>query len=254
MTSRRPKPQVRRRRARNSADAEQSILDAAARLFRRQGFAATGLREIAAEAGILLGSVQYRFKSKELMLARLMERAVDNAMAAVRAAVETTRDPMERVRLGLGAHLRALLSGDDAVYVLLYDWRVLQGDARTAVVRLRDRYEAFWDGILFEAAGAGSLRAELDPRFLRLVGFGAINWVATWYRADGPMTPEQIADAIFQTMALGIASDNARLALGRPRPGSKERRVVSLQHDAGRGRRRKNERLPNAPRAAPERK
>lgn len=216
MKSRRRKLKPVRRQTRNAEDAEHRILDAAARLFRKQGFAATGLREIAADAGILLGSLQYRFQSKDVMLERLMERAVGNAMASVRAAVEEVRDPMERLRRGLGAHLRVLLSGDDAVYVLLYDWRVLHGNSRDAVVRLRDQYEAFWDGILFEAAGAGRLRTDLDPRFLRLVGLGAINWVATWYRPEGPLTPEQIADAIFRTIALGIASDTARNALGRP--------------------------------------
>lgn len=164
---------------------------------------------------MLLGSLHYRFQSKDVMLHRLMERAVGNAMAAVRAAIEQARDPMERLRLALAAHLRVLLSGDDAVYVLLYDWRVLHGDARDAVVRLRDRYEAFWDGILYEAAGAGRLRADLDPRFLRILGLGAFNWVATWYRPDGPLTPEQISDEIFRNMVMGIASDTTRIAFTR---------------------------------------
>ena len=43
-----------------------------------------------------------------------------------------------------------LLSGDDAVYVLLYEWRALSGFARDEMVRLRDRYEAFWDGMLYD--------------------------------------------------------------------------------------------------------
>lgn len=149
------------------------------------------------------------------MLEKLMERAVGNAMSAVRTAVARVRDPMERLRVGLSAHLGVLLSGDDAVYVLLYDWRVLHGDARDAVVRLRDRYEAFWDGILYEAAGAGRLRSDIDPRFLRLLALGAFNWVATWYRPGGSLTPEQIADAIFRNMVLGIGSDTARNALLR---------------------------------------
>lgn len=199
---------------------EQQLLDAAARLFREQGFAGTGLREIAKQAGMLLGSLQYRFPSKEALLVRLMERAVARAMDAVRAAVDSTPDPMERMRRALGAHLRALLSGDDAVYVLLYDWRVLRGDARDAVIRLRDRYEAFWDGILYEAAGAGRFRPGLDIRMLRLVGFGAINWVATWYRPEGPTSPEEIADVIFTTMALGILSDDARATFVEHHPAS----------------------------------
>lgn len=168
---------------------------------------------------MLLGSLQYRFASKEALLVCLMERAVTRATDAVRAAIEPTRDPLERLRLGMLAHLEVLLSGDDAVYVLLYDWRVLRGNARDSVVRLRDRYEALWDGILYEAAGAGRLRPDLDVGLLRLVGFGAINWVATWYRPEGRMTPAQIGDAIFRTIALGIVPEDAR-GLMDPQPAS----------------------------------
>lgn len=216
----------KRRRAVEPRVREEQILDTAARLFREQGFAGTGLRQIAAEAGLLLGSVQYRFPSKETLLVALMERAVSRAMEAVRTAVEGTRDPVDRIRLGLGAHLRLLLAGDDAVYVLLYDWRVLKGDAREAVVRLRDRYEAFWDGILYEAAGAARLRPEVDLRLLRLFGFGAINWVATWYRPGGKMTAEDIADAFFATLALGILSDDARRSMRERSPAGRRRSIA----------------------------
>jgi AcrR family transcriptional regulator len=63
------------------------------------------LREIARDAGLLLGSLQYRFASKEVLLVCLMERAVTRATDAVRAAIEPTRDPLERLRLGMLAPL-----------------------------------------------------------------------------------------------------------------------------------------------------
>lgn len=208
---------------------EDAILGAAAALFREQGFAATGLREIAARAGMLLGSVQYRFPTKESLLVALMERAIERVMGAVRAAVEAAEDPLERLRLGLTAHLEILLSGDDAVYVLLYDWRVLRGAPRDKLILLRDRYEAFWDGILYGAAGSGRLRPGVDLKLLRLFGFGAVNWVATWYRPNGPHSVTAIADAFFATMAYGVLSDDARAESrrsakrrGRARAGSRK--------------------------------
>lgn len=195
---------------------ESKLLDAAARLFRQKGFAATGLREIARDAGVLPGSVHYRFPTKEALLVALMERAVERAIAAVRAAAEETSDPTERVRLGLRAHLRLLVSGDDSVHVLLYEWRSLTGRARDEMVRLRDRYEAFWDGMLYEAAGAGRLCAGADLKLVRLFGFGAVNWVATWYSPDGGRTPEEIADAFWSYLALGLLADDKRALETRP--------------------------------------
>ncbi|MFZ2491563.1 MAG: TetR/AcrR family transcriptional regulator [Thermoanaerobaculia bacterium] len=193
-------------------DPQDRVLDAAAALFRARGFSATTVREIAAAAGILPGSLHYRFATKESLLVALMERAVEHAMAAVREAVAGSRDPLERLRLGLRAHMRILLSGDAAIYVLLYEWRSLTGGPREAIVRLRDRYEAFWDGLLHHAAGAGYLRDGVDLGLLRLFSFGAINWAAQWYSPEGKLTPDQIADAFWTFTGLGVLNDDARPA------------------------------------------
>lgn len=190
------------------------LLDAAARLFRAKGFASTTVREIARAAGMLPGSLHYRYSSKEALLLKLMERAIARLTDSIRDAVSVTRDPAERLRLALRAHLKLLLSGDDAVYVLLFDWRAITSDAaRDAMASLRDRYESFWDGLIYEAAGAGQLRHRLDLRLMRLFGFGAVNWVAQWYdQSDRSRTPEQIADAFWALLAFGAIADDRRPA------------------------------------------
>jgi AcrR family transcriptional regulator len=200
--------------AKSPTSAGEHVLDVAARLFRRKGFAATTVREIASAAGILPGSLHYRFASKEELLLSLMERAIARLTDAIREAVAASRDPAERLRRAHRAPLRLLLSGDDSVYVLLYDWRAVTSEtAREALGRLRDRYEAFWDGLIYEAAGTGALRDRVDTSLLRLFGFGAINWVAQWAeREGGGRTPEQIADAFWGFMAYGVFADDRRPA------------------------------------------
>src|SRR4051794_20842097 len=69
---------TRGRKARPAnAGIREDPLDAAARLFRKQGFAATTVRQIAKQAGMLPGSLHYRFPSKEALLLALMERAIE---------------------------------------------------------------------------------------------------------------------------------------------------------------------------------
>jgi AcrR family transcriptional regulator len=191
-------------------ESDARVLKAAGRLFREKGFSASTVREIAAAAGMLPGSLHYRYASKEEILIALMEKGIDRAIDAVRKAVAAVRDPIERLRLGLRAHLVLLLSGEDALYVLLFDWRSLPANAQEGVARQRSKYEAFWDGLLFEAAGTGRARPLLDIEMVRQFGIGAINWVATWYRADQGRTPEQIADAFWTFMAYGLIADHAR--------------------------------------------
>lgn len=191
-------------------EADDRILRAAGRLFREKGFAATTVREIAAAAEMLPGSLHYRYASKDDVLLALMNRAVQRAMAAVREAIAGVTDPVERVRLGLRAHLELLCNGDDSLYVLLFDWRSLPAGAREGVERERGRYESFWDELLAQAHASGRARPMLDLELVRHFGFGAINWVATWYRPGGDRTPAQIAETFFSFLAYGLLHEPAR--------------------------------------------
>jgi AcrR family transcriptional regulator len=179
------------------------VLLAAARQFREQGYAATTLRDIARAAGMLPGSLHYRYSTKEDILAALMERAIDRLIAGVLGASAAGANPLERLRLAIIEHVKILLSREDSVYVLLYDWRSLSPAAERAIERQRRRYEQFADDLLAQAAAYADMQPGVDLYLLRQFGFGAANWVAQWYDPKGPYTPEQIADAFFQYLSIG---------------------------------------------------
>jgi len=179
------------------------LLGVAGRLFREKGFQATTVRDIATAAGMLPGSLHYRFPTKEALLVALMERGMARAIEAVRVAADAAGDPVDALRRALGTHLRLLVEGDDAIYVNLYELRSLRAEDRDRVVRLRDSYEALWDGMLHRAAGAGQIGAAVDLRMLRYLLLGAVNWSAQWYRPDGSREPEEIADAFITLVIRG---------------------------------------------------
>lgn len=191
-------------------DTDEKVLLAAGKLFREKGFAATTVREIAAAAQILPGSLHYRYSSKDDILVALMKRGVERAIKSVELATANERSAIERLRLGLRAHLELLCNGDDSLYVLLFDWRSLTSGALKGVLRERERLESFWTGLLYEAHASGSARPLLDIELVRHFGFGAINWVATWYRREDGRTPAQIADAFWSFLAFGLLHESAR--------------------------------------------
>lgn len=192
-----------------ATDPDGAVLDAAARLFRQKGYPVTTLRQIARGAGVFPGSIFYRYRTKEALLLKLMERAMRRMTAAIQRAVEPEEDPIQRVRIALRAHTRLLLSDDASIFVLLYDWRFLEPRTRESILRLRDEYEAFWDGLLHHASGAMRMRRGVNLKLLRLLSFGAVNWVAQWYSPSGPFTPEQIADAFWDYTSSGVLEARA---------------------------------------------
>lgn len=73
---------------------EERILRAAARPIRDRGLSGTSIRAIAEAAGVLPGSLTYRFPTKEELVVTLGERAIDHALGEVQRAIEKSDDPI----------------------------------------------------------------------------------------------------------------------------------------------------------------
>jgi hypothetical protein len=96
------------------------------------------------------------------------------------------------------------MSGDDMVYILLFEWRAMRGEARKQIIAERDRYERYWATMLDVMRVQGYLRQDVDIDLTRLIGLGAINWVATWYKPGGRYNLEQVGEAVWQMLAQGV--------------------------------------------------
>jgi AcrR family transcriptional regulator len=92
-------------RAERQAQTRRELVDAAERLFTAQGFHATSLDAVAAEAGFTKGAVYSNFASKEDLFFAVYERRVDKRVAEVERTLETAptmREGIERIIPGTG--------------------------------------------------------------------------------------------------------------------------------------------------------
>ena len=157
------------------------LLDAAAARFARQGYRETTIREIAADVGMLPGSMYYHFPSKEHLLFEVYRQGVDRLCARVDAAVgPDCTDGWDRLEHMLAAHLETVLDRSDYARVLI---RVLPDtlpDIASELQVLRDAYELR----LAAAIGALPLPDGVDRTMLRLFVLGAANWAEIWYRPE----------------------------------------------------------------------
>lgn len=169
------------------------LLAAAAGLFRRRGYAATTVREIGAEVGLLSGSLFHHVRSKDEMLFAVMERVIGAMLADLRAALARAPGPEARVRALIEVEL-AYLHGpaSDATVVLFHDWRALSADRQAVLLDGRGAYFALWDAVLAEARAAGLTAVE--PSVLRQFLHGALAWTSYWYRPGGALDLAALTD------------------------------------------------------------
>lgn len=182
------------------------LLDTAAALFSRKGYAATSTREIAEILGIRKASLYYHIENKEDLLYAICKSSLERIRCDVSAALENVQsdDPLEPIRALIRAHLENLVHGQVAHSVAVGEMRALSGSRLQEVIALRDAYEDLVRSVLADACKAGVLRTDIGVKYLCLILLGLLNRVELWYRSSGPLSPGQLAlvfEAIFLTGA-----------------------------------------------------
>src|SRR5450830_226437 len=169
------------------------LLQTAAHLFRNKGFERTTVRDLASAVGIQSGSIFHHFKSKDEILRAVMEETIHYNTAMMRASLEEANTVRERVLALIRCELQSIMGGSgEAMAVLVYEWRSLSAEGQAQVLALRDVYETIWLQVLGEAKAAGYIKGDvfITRRFLT----GALSWTTTWFRAEGSLTLEQLAE------------------------------------------------------------
>lgn len=169
------------------------LLRAAAKLFVEKGFAATTTRDIAEAVGMRSGSPFYHFRSKQELLKAAMIEGLDAGRERLAAAIAGIADPERRLRVLVRTHLGTLLEGECRSPLLVSETRALDDKARTEIAAAFDRYQIPWQQTLDELAASGRLANAAPP--VRLLLFGMLNWSSHWYRADGELSVDELAEA-----------------------------------------------------------
>lgn len=178
--------------AATESNRREELLRAAARLFVDKGFSATTTRDIADAVGMRSGSPFYHFRSKQDLLKAVMIEGLESGHARMQAAIEGIDDAEQRLRAMIRTHLGNLLQGECHAPMLLSESRSLDAPARAEIAAAFDRYQVPWQATLDELCTQGKIARATNP--VRLFLFGMLNWTTQWYRSDGPLTLDELAD------------------------------------------------------------
>jgi len=171
------------------------LLAAAAKLFREKGYAQCTVRELAAEVGILSGSIFHHFPSKADILFAVMKEVVLSMEVALEMALSEAQNTEQKIRTLIAVEL-GFIHGktSNATAVLVSEWRSLTPEQQQELLRERKAYFDLWHHVLAEAQQQGL--THIEPIYLRQLLNGAIVWTAYWYKPGGALSMSKLVDRV----------------------------------------------------------
>lgn len=191
-----------KRREQRALELRGDILRAAAGVFRQRGFAATGMREIAAAANLSPGNLYYYFASKADILYFCQDHSVGRMIETTRTLAGQSLGPAERLRRVIVAHLLCTLDELDGAAAHT-EVDALPRPLRERIVAKRDRYELAVRRIVAAGMRSGAF-VKSDARLTTRAILGALNWTTRWYRPGGKLTPQAVAEAFADYLVRGL--------------------------------------------------
>ncbi|WP_236792279.1 TetR/AcrR family transcriptional regulator [Amycolatopsis sp. GM8] len=187
---------------------KQQLIDAAAKVFAEKGYEAARIEDIAAELGVLQGSVYYHIDSKAGLLRLVQRSRFREMMTQIEDIANGTEPPRDKLKKAIRAQLRYIeryLPESSHWFTNPPDPRKTQEETeefRSAMQRHREN----WKAIIRAGIRSGDIRRNVDPSVAVLSILGMTNYVARWYREGSRRSIEQIANQQFDMIWAGMST------------------------------------------------
>ena len=195
-------------KSRKSELKRQRIVEAAASVFRRRGYAEATMSEIATEADTHAGSLYYHFNGRDELVIEMLSYSTVRLQAAVQEALKAlppTADSLDRFITLVRTHVCVVAERDDFSVAWQKVHDQISDQLREKVAKQPRIFAKLWDKALADLVSDGFLRDDFDGRLVRLLLIGSISWVGDWYQPSGPATPHDIADTLLRMFLEGGA-------------------------------------------------
>ncbi len=187
------------------------IYRAAAQVILRKGYDATSVNDIANAVGMTKAGLYHYINGKKELLFDIMNFGLDELEGEVVTPAYSIADPSKRLRFIIANHARLVTRGEGAITILVDEITALTpAQNRKITRRKREHFDRLRE-VLNELKAEGKL-ADVDTTAATFSLLGMINWLSRWFRQDGNLTEEQIANEIAKIALYGLLRPESRAA------------------------------------------
>ncbi len=182
---------------------KKEILQIAQNLFKEHGYTATSIRDIAKAANVEPASLYSHISGKEELLDMTCFAMADLFITGIKEVNDIYFDASQKLKMAVNTHVEILAKYLNASVVFQRDWRHLNEKRKREFITLRNEYENGFRIIVQNGIDEG-LFNEVDVKFATLTILSSLNWIVEWYHKDGKLSPQEIAENLFNFILTGL--------------------------------------------------
>jgi TetR/AcrR family transcriptional regulator, cholesterol catabolism regulator len=198
-------PQEIRQNGRETTRARHAeVIRAASRIFFEKGYRATTIQDIGNAMNFTSAALYYYIGSKQQILVEIVLEPNRRLVACAERISRLDIPAAEQLRKMIIEHVGLMLQEREMFGVMFRERIELDQDHQTILRELEERYFTLVRDVIARGVQANQLVvADVSVATLALIGM--INWTTRWYRKDGHLSPQQIAESYFDYIYLGFA-------------------------------------------------
>ena len=190
------------------------IYRTAAQIILRKGYDATSVNDIANALGMTKAGLYHYISGKKELLFDIMNFGLDELDVECVTPAHSIDDAGERLRFIITNHARLVTRGQGAITILVDEITALTPAQNRKITRRKREYFDKLRSTLNELKAEGELQ-DVDTTTATFSLLGMINWLSRWFRQDGALTSDQIAEEIAKIALHGLLRPEARGAARR---------------------------------------
>jgi len=179
----------------------------AAQIILRKGYDATSINDIANALGMTKAGLYHYINGKKELLFDIMNFGLDELDEEVVTPARSIADPSARLRFIIASHAQLVTRGQGAITILVDEITALTPAQNRMITRRKREYFNRLRDVLNELKSAGKLQ-DVDTTAATFSLLGMINWLSRWFRQDGELTQEQVADQIARIALNGLLRES----------------------------------------------
>lgn len=203
---------ARRRMERRQASGRRSdarwseILEGAAAVFARRGYAQTTIEDIADQVGINRATLYYYVGTKEELLVALLDGPIETLRTRLEEVAGRSLPARDKLVAALREYSRTMAEVP-ALFIFLSEnaHRVMDGPEADRIRSNADRYGRVLARIIADGAANGEFRSDIDAQTVVLGILGMFNWMHRWFDPNGRKSLTDFGEDFIALALSGLA-------------------------------------------------